>query len=154
MSYAAGEALILTQIQACTGFDVNNAVRGIYTILNKGAAKSYAIIRPSTFTHTQSALGGMGKTVQYTTEWVTVCELFVHLRDYGTSLAELAARRQEIINRFNAYPRAADTTGTVEDVMVVSGSEIVEVASQGTPVFLKQDLMIQWRENTNVTLQE
>jgi len=157
MSYASGEALILTQIQSTDGFNSRNAVRGIYAVLNSGAAKSYAILRPSSFTNEQTGFGaalGASHKAQYTVTWTTVCELYVHLRDYGSSLDELADRRQEIIDRFNAYPQAGDTTSAIEDCSVISAGDVYEIANQGTPVFLKQELVIQWKENTYVTIQE
>ncbi len=157
MSYASGEALILTQIQACSGFSSANATRGIYTIVNSGKAKSYAILRPDSFTNEQTGLGaalGTSHKAQYTRAWVTICEIWVSLRDYGASLAELEARRQEIIERFDSYPHAADQGATIEDVTVVNGGNVFEVASQAGPVFLRQDLTITWRENINAQIQE
>lgn len=154
MSYATGEALILTQIIATTGFTANNATRGIYTAINSGAAKTFAVLRPGGFENTQSGLGATLGAAQYTRTWTTVCELFVHLRDYGSSLAELVARRQEIVERFDSYPHAVDVGATIEDVSVTSGGEVFEVASQNGPVFIRQDLIITWRENVNATIQE
>lgn len=157
MTYASGEALLLTQIRATTGFGSTNSSRGIFTIVNSGAAKSYAILRPDAFTNEQTALGAaLGTThkAQYTRVWNTICELWVSLRDYGSSLDELADRRQEIIERFDSYPHAADTGATIEDVTVTSGGNVFEVASQAGPVFLRQDLTITWRENINAQIQE
>ena len=157
MSYASGEALLLTQIQACSGFSTTNATRGIFTIVNSGAAKSYAILRPDAFTNEQTAFGaslGTSHKAQYTRGWTTICEIWVHLRDYGVSLAELQARRQEIIERFDSYPHAADMGATIEDVSVVNGGNVFEVASQAGPVFLRQDLTIMWKENINAQIQE
>lgn len=147
MTYADGEALILTQIRNLTAFDANNAARGIYTKLNEGSSKSYAILRPGPFRHEQKGGGG-----SYVTVWTTYCELCVKLKDYGETLDELVDRRHEIIDRFDKYPHAGNEA-VVEDLNVISGADLVEIRTAG-PVYVKQVLTIEWREVNSVTLQE
>ena len=48
MSYSAGEALILTRLQAISGstWTSNNSGRGTWYMLNTGKADHYAFIKP------------------------------------------------------------------------------------------------------------
>ena len=155
MSYTAGEALILTQIRATSGFNANNSSRGIYNILNSGKAKSYAIVRGDSFVNSQSGLGSaLGGNVQYERDWVTVVELWINLNNYGSSLSELYDRRQEIIERIDQYPRLEDTTNTIVDARVSQGGNVFELVTPGGKVWLRQDIQISWEENYNATLQE
>lgn len=150
MAYAEIEALALTQIQATTNFSSTNTSRGIYNILNSGKAKSYCILRPGAFDHSQEGLGG-----KYITRWTVVAELWVHLRDYGVSLQALEARRSEIIARFDQYRLAGDSTGNVQDVTARFGSDVFEVfPPKGVPGWLRQDISIEVLEESSVTLQE
>lgn len=156
MSYTTGEGFIYTQVIATSGFTANNTSQGIYHILNSGKAKSYAIIRADEFTSTQTTLGstlGAG-TATYTRTWTTIIELWVNLDNYGESLAELYARRQELIEQFDKYPRLGDTGNTITDAAIVSGSTVFELTTPAGKTWLRQDLRLVWEEETNASLQE
>ena len=148
MTYAAGEALILTQIQALSSFNTSNSSRGIYSMLNTGAAKSYVILRPGPIVSNEET-GGGGR---YTTVWVTFCDLSVKLKDYGETLIEVENRREEIINRFRQYTHA-NNDSAIEKVAVVSAPDIIEVTASSFK-YLQQQLRIEWTEVSYVTLQD
>ena len=150
MTYALGEALILTQVQAVSGFSSTNAVRGRWNLLSSGKAKTYCILRPGGHEETQGGLGGF-----YHTRWTTIAELWVHLKDYGADTATLEAARQGIIAKFRERRKAADTTGTIQDVTVRMSTDPFEMfPPSGKGAFLRQDLFIEWMEQTSVTLSE
>lgn len=148
MSYKTGEALILAQIRNLSTFDSTNSSSGIFNILNTGSSKSYAILRSGGFEHEQKGGGGA-----YVTHWTTYCMLFVKLKDYGESLNALYDRRNEIITRFDQYPHAGNSA-VILDLNVTTAPDITEVSTGGGPVFLQQQISIEWMEENNVTLQE
>ena len=150
MAYSDGEALILTQIVATASFDATNAVRGKWIVLTSGKANQYCILRMGPFTHEQYGLGGM-----YRHNWTTVAEVWTRLTDqYDTSMAAHYTGIQAILNRFEAYRKAADTTKTIQDVFVRSASDDEEMHNQRGPSWVKRSLFIEWKEEANVTLQE
>ena len=154
MSYANGESLILAQIRATSTFDSGNSAQAIYTLLNTGKTV-YAILRPSNFSQTQSALGSSfgDSRVQYTVEWITRCDLYAKLITYETAIPNLINARDAIISRFHQYRKAADTTNTIEDVSITSGADLIEVDYNGS-IFISTNLSIVWRENIYATQQE
>lgn len=150
MSYSAGEALILTQIQAISGFGTTNAVRGRWNQLSTGKAKTYCILRPGGHDESQGGLGGF-----YHTRWTTIAELWVHLKDYGADTVLLEDARQNIIAKFRARRKALDTTGTIQDVTVRMSTDPFEMfPPSGKLAFLRQDLFIEWTEQSSVALLE
>lgn len=154
MTYSAGEALILTQIQATTNFNANNTSRGNWTILSSGKSKSYCIIFPGEAEREQHSLGLGGSPMKYLTTWQTVAQVWVHLKKYTNASLVLQERRQEIIDRIDAWPRLADSLGVVQDAFVRSLGEITEQSNKNAPVFYMQELNIEWKEESNVTLAE
>ena len=149
MSYADGEALILTKIQALTNFNAQNTSRGNFVLVNRGVSKNYCILTPGPFDREEYGFGGA-----YRTTWTTNAQVWIKLREYQDSIIALQQRRQEIIDQFDAFRKAGDTTNTIQDVFVVSGGEPIEVQIPKGAVFLRQDLVIRWMEESSATLQE
>ena len=154
MTYSAGEALILTKIQTLTNFGTTNTSRGKMTILNTGKSAHYCILLPAPFEREQYSLGALGTATKYLTTWTTIAQVWVHLKKYGAAVLSMQDRRQEIINLFDEYPHAGDATNTIQDVFVRSGGEITEQSVKNVPVFLMQELTIEWKEESSATLKE
>ena len=121
-NYSAGEALILTAIQATTSFSSTNTSRANWKILNKGTSRQYVILRAGGFERSQLGLGA-----KYETKWITIAEVWVRYIDDSTTQTALYSKRQEIINKFDAERKAGDTTGRIRDVFVRSGGEPEEM---------------------------
>jgi hypothetical protein len=149
MSYADGEVLIETKIQALTNFNAQNTSRGNFVIVNSGKSKHYCILTPGPFEREEYGFGG-----SYRATWVTNAQVWVKLKGYEETIIALQQRRQEIINQFDAFRKAGDTTNTIQDVFVVSGAEPVEIQVAKGAVFLMQELVIRWMEESSATLQE
>ena len=154
MTYAAGEVLILAQIRATTNFNAANTSQGDWTILGRGKSKSYCIIIPGEAEREQHSLGSLGVSTKYLTTWQTKAQVWVHLKKYTNTSLALQARRQEIIDRIDAWPHLADTLNVVQDAFVRSLGDITEQSRKNVPVFYMQELLIEWKEESNVTLQE
>ena len=151
MSYSAGEALILTQVQACASFDTTNTSRANWKLLNQGKSGRYAILAMGEFEHISHGMGGT-----YQTRWETLCEVWCRYIDDSSSLTTLEGLTQEIVDRFDAYRKAQDTTGLIQDVMVRRAARPTERWKTGAngPAWLMQELSIVWLEQSTVTLQE
>jgi|SRR3990167_4452347 len=147
-SYDAGEALILTQIQAVDGFNSKNTARGKWQILNHGESRQYCILRRGGFERKQLAFGGT-----YETNWMTIAEIWVLWKDYGETLEKIEEVVDNVTVRFDQYRKAADTTGKIRDVFVRGANDPQDVVV-GKRRFYKQELRIEWAEETTVTLQE
>jgi len=149
MSYSAGEALILTQLQAVTGFSSTNTSRGKWGLLNKGVSNHYGIIKPGAFTREQSAMGANA------TLWTTIIQVWQRYKDDGDTMTDLETHVANIITRFDQYRKAADTTGTIIDVLINAGGEMQEMWNKdGGLSWLKQDITVTWLEHNNVTYAE
>lgn len=147
MSYSAGEALILTQVQNVSGFSANNTSRGKYGILNTGKAAVYAILRPGPFENAIVA------PLTVHTDWTTIVEVWQRYKDDGSTLTDLEGNVQAILTRLNLYRKLADTTNSIVDAVANIGSEPVEVTAQGGggPLWLKQEITVSWKEETSIT---
>lgn len=151
MAYSDIEALISTQIQNVTGYSSSNVTRANYKFLNKGNARTYAILRPGAFDRVQHGMGGA-----YLTTWTTFCEVWVRYKDDGESMTELQSQVSGIISRFDAWTKAGDTTGNVQDCFVRSGGEPEEMwTNRGDgPSWLRWTLTIITAEQSTATIQE
>ena len=148
-NYAAGEALVLTQLQAVTGFSSINTSRGKWGILNSGQAAFYAIIKPGAFTREQAAMSANIATYQ------TIIQVWQRYKDDGDTLTDLEANVDLIIARFDQYRKLADTTSTLLDAILTNGGQVEEMWNQsGGLSWLKQDLIITWLDYDSVTYAE
>ena len=151
MTYSAGEALVLTVLQSASGFSAANTSRGKWGIRNKGTAAFYGIIRPGPFMRDNNSVGG--KIVQ--TNWTTVIEVWQRYKEEGTSLTDLEANVAAVIAVFDPKRKLGDTTNTVQDAMITSGADVMEIGEPGQgPNWLKQEVSVVWKEETSVTLAE
>lgn len=145
MTYAAGEALILTQVQAVTGFSSANASRGDWGILNDGAADVYAIVRPGPFTQ----VGASGRVEML---WTTVIEVWQRYTLDGTTLTNLEANFELIKARIDLYSHLNDTTGGIDFAEVMGGGEVNMIPPPPNgPQWLEWDLLIRWQEQKAVS---
>ncbi len=148
MSYSAGEALILTALQAITGsvWTVNNSGRGTWHMLNQGKADHYAIVKPGAFSSQFIAAAAIE------TDWQTTIEVWQAYVDDGSSLTNLEALTAAIITKFSQKKILDDTTGSIVDSYCSGGGEVQEMFTKGGgPAWLRQDIYINWKEIENVT---
>ena len=149
MSYSAGEALILTQLQAVSSFSSTNTSRGKWGLLNTGKSDHYGIIKPGAFEREQGAMS-MNQTT-----WQTIIQIWQRYKDDGDSMTNLETHIWNILARFDQYRKAADTTGTIVDVFANRGGEMQEMWNKdGGLSWLKQEITITWLEQDNITYAE
>ena len=150
MGYRAGEALVLAQVQAVTGFGASNTSRGRYQILNTGLAAVYAILRKGEWRMDWIGTGRARFT------WTTIVEVWQRWRDDGTTLTDLEANVDTLITRFLQYRKLGDTTDAVNDSDPRRGGEPVEKwrAGGNGPAWLMADIVVEWTEEQAVTFEE
>lgn len=147
--YPEGEALILTQLQAVSGFSSANTSRGKWGILNKGTSNVYGIIKPGAFNREQGAMSMNISTFN------TVIQVWQRYKDDGDTLTTLEANVKAILNRFDQYRKLADTTGKIVDAFIGDGREVEEMwTKDGGLSWLKQELIVRWQEHDEVTYGE
>lgn len=119
--YPEGEALVLTTLQGATGFSSTNISRGKWgSLLNSGSSDNYGILKPGSFSRSQSAMSANESIFQ------TVIQVWQRYVDDGDSLTNLEGHVKNVINRFDAYPQLGDTTGTIIEAMITDGREAEE----------------------------
>jgi hypothetical protein len=147
MAYSDGEALLLTRVQACTGFDSNNTSRSNWRILNSGKSNQYAILRPAEFDIEWTALAA------YTVTWNTIIEVwqrYTNETDTPTNLYTHIANLMPILT----YPYLGDSS-KVLDSSIVGAAEPEEMWTAGGGVaWLRWAARVEWKENIEVTYAE
>lgn len=149
MSYHEGELLIAAQVGQVTGFDVGNVVIGKWNVLNQGLAPNYAILKRGGFSRTQAAMSTNENLFQ------TVIQVWRRYKDDGTTYELLIQDVDAIIARMDQYRKAGDTGGTIVDVFINAGREVEEMWNKsGGLSWLKQDLIVTWKEHEVITYAE
>lgn len=145
MAYTDGEALILTRVIACSNFDANNTSRGEWAILNQGKSSHYAILRRA------------GSSKQWLSDCVCVNTHLTHIqvwqrwKDDGASQISLYGYVSEIETEIDKYPYLGNSA-TVLDSRIVESREPEEMWNRsGGPAWVRQIIVVEWKEQVNVT---
>lgn len=127
-----------------------SVARGKWGLLNSGHSDHYAILKPGAFSREFETMR------INTTEWRTIIEVWQGYLDDGTTLTSLEGHVANIIARFDQYRKLADTTKAIQDANITGGSEVTEQwrNTGDGPSWLKQDLFLDWSEESNVTFTE
>lgn len=146
MSYSAGEALLLTRVQACTGFSSTNTARAKWGILDSGASDHYAILKAG-----RSEIEWITYT-EYNIHWRGIVQVWQRYTDDGTTATNLYGYVNNLL-AIQAYPHLG---GTVIDFSIDAISEVHEMqrVGQDGPQWLMQEVEVGWLEETKVTLVE
>ena len=143
MSYTAGEALVLTRLQAIAGsvWTSTNTARGKWTQLDSGVANHYAVLKMGAGTNDPYTLSSMLR------HWTTVIEVWVSYTDDGTSYTNLLAYHEAILDQFDAYRKLGDTGGTIVDARCTRFDAVEEMWTRSGGVrWLRQNFYIEWEE--------
>jgi hypothetical protein len=154
MAYPEVEALIFTKLRSVTGFTgttstTENTSRGKWGLLNSGNSDHYAIIKPGEFERSQGAMSMNVSNFQ------TVIQVWQRYTDDGTSLTNLEGYVKAIIAYFDQWRRVGDSTGTIIDAFIRSGTEAQEMWNKdGGLSWLKQDLVLVTQEHDVISYGE
>ncbi len=149
MTYKAGESLILNRVQNLTSFSTENCSQGNWKILNSGKSDHYAILRPGPFERLPITITSIQSN------WTTVVEVWQRYQSDSETLTDLQALITEVIDEIDEYRLLADTEKVVQDAVVRSAGDVLEVGpTDGAPQWLKWELIIDWKEEAEVTYAE
>jgi hypothetical protein len=151
MSYTAGEALILTKLQAISGtvWTSANTSRGNWLMLNSGLSDHYAILRMGAGSNDPMSIS---VTVR---NYTTVIQVWQSYVDDGSSYTNMLAYWEAIIDQFDAWRKLGDSTGTVQDARCSRWDEVEEMwRGGGGPRWLRQKFYIEWAEENAITFSE
>ncbi len=152
--YSAGEALVLTQLQAITGnpdpWTSSNTSRANWKILNGGKSDHYGILVQG-----EAAINPGGFST-FQTQWQTIIQVWQRYTIDSTTQTNLQALVAAIVTRFEQYRKLQDTGGTILDSKPVRIGKPEEMWARGGngPSWLKLDIVIQWTEEETVTYAE
>lgn len=146
MSYAAGEAMIETQVKAADGFGLNNVSRGNYQILSNGKSDHYAILRMGG----EQEVNWIAPTT-YSASWMTVIEVWQRWIDDYKTASDLYTNVQSIVTRLLTYKDLDDTSGIILDNHLSMGDEPEEMYAKGGGLsFLRMKIYFAWQEQQTV----
>ena len=139
MSYPAGEAVVLTLLQAMSEFDRRNTARGDWKPLNSGGSDHYAIIRPGPFANKATALGGASVTA-----WRTIIEVWQRWVDDAPTVLALEGLVSAVIDHLERYP---GLDGLALIAGVTGGGEMQQRwLREGGPGWAVQEIYYDWQE--------
>ena len=146
MGYSDGEALILTRVQAASGFSSTNTSRGDWLILNRGASDHYAILRMGEFS------GRWLTANQYQANWTTTIEVWQLYTDDAVTRTNLYGHLAAVIAGLLNYPHLG---GAIEDSTIEGGSEPQRAwEREGGPQWLFCSVRVRWDETTTINFAE
>lgn len=147
MSYSTGEALILTRVQACTGFSSTNTARSNWKILNQGKSDHYAILKPGKPRHEWITI------TDYIIYWTTIIEVWQRYTDETTTQNNLYTHINNLLPIL-AYPNMG-SVATVLDSTIGDWEEPEEMWTEsGGPLWLRWKVPVIWQEQVSVTFSE
>jgi hypothetical protein len=116
--------------------------------LNSGRNDHYAVVTPSI---EDNAPEFLTPTV-YVVPWKTKIEVWQYYTDEGTTQTNLYGYVQNIISQIQKNKTLGDTTNTIHNAEIIGISQPLEMHTEGGgPVWLKQELTVQWHEENAVT---
>ena len=154
MTESAGMTLIETQIDAVTGFDKTGAAANItiakWKILNDGKADHYAIIKPGPTERPRITMRIRDNMYR------TVIEVWQRYKVDGASLTALLGYCDAIAARLDKYPHLGDTGDTIRTSDVSGFGEVTEqwTNTGDGPSWLKREIYVDWKEESNVSYAE
>jgi hypothetical protein len=145
MSYATGEAAILTLIRALSAYNANNSKRQDWKPLHSGSAAYYAILRPGPWESEQ-----MGITSTYHDRYTTVVEVWRRYVD-DTKPTTLQTDVGTIVAQLRKYPTL---NGNVGRSWVAGGDDMQEVTLNNGSLWARWNINVEWIEESSVTYAE
>ena len=147
MSYAAGEALILSKLREMAQFNENNSgLQGEgWRLLATGKSRYYAVLRPGAFTNEYD---GVGRT-HVTTQWRTVIELWLQWTNTSVTTTDLQNLMDNTIRHLERFPFLDDDETMYAEPS--SGGEMQERQRiENGPLWAVWEVYCDWQEERNI----
>lgn len=150
MTYAGGEADILTRLQAMSDWSTDNSARADWLLLNNGKSAKYAIIRAGE--HSQNPeFASVGGITKFQT-WRSVIEVWQKFDTPGTDITATQALVDSIINELWKYPYLGDGATSGQVLLSVDGSEMQERwIAEGGPKWAVWEVIVDWQEEKTIS---
>jgi hypothetical protein len=144
MSYAVGEAAILTLIQALGAYDGENATRADWRPLTRGKAQQYVVLRPGKWANEQLTVSSNVRA------WRTVVECWRRYAD-DTRPITLEDDVETVTAQLEQYPTL---NGAVLDSVVSGGGDMVERELSNGSLWAVWEVYVDWQEEHSVSYAE
>ena len=143
MAYITGENLIATVVKAHANFDADNTFQAKWGCIDSGKDDHYAIIKS-------------GGTVPvfitptiYQSEHRTIIQVWKRYKDDGSTSTDLYGYVGNVVTQIMNTEHLGDTGTIVQNSTVEEVGQVMEMrASGGGPAWLKQEVVVLWREQT------
>jgi len=147
MAYITGENLIAALVKAHANFSASNVSQGKWHYLDSGDSDHYAIIKHG---GTEMEWISVGKVkVDHHT---TIIQVWQHYTNDGDTITALHGYVANAMKQINNNQKLGDTSGIVQNAMVIELGEVEEMWSRGGGLeWLKQDVMVGWKEQVTVS---
>ena len=145
MSYATGEEALLDVIRRVHGYNQYNTSRGNWRVLNKGASDHYVILRQGGWTAAYVSMC----TLQIT--YRTVVEVWQRYKDDTTSYIDLLGHTNELVVGIEPERLLGGTAGVIDASVKEAGQPAEMWKKGGGPAWLKQEFIVEWLHQTDVT---
>jgi hypothetical protein len=142
MTYAVGEAAILTIIRAHADYNANNSSRQDWKLLDSGKASHYAILRPGPWLNERFTLAN------YRRQWTTVVEVWQRYID-DTKPGALVDHVDDLVRHVESYG-ALDGAAGVLDANVAGGGEMEEIQRTNGALWARWSFNVVWQEDYEV----
>ena len=142
MSYASGEAAVLSILRLHADYNDKNTSRGNWKILDSGAAANYVVLRMGAATNEAHT------TTSAMTTWATEIMVYRRYIDDGPSAIALQGDVQTLVEHLEKYPTLQ---GAVTDAQVttIGAMENIQMIANG-PMWLRTIISLQWQEERDI----
>ncbi len=142
MSYASGEAAVLSILRLHADYNDRNTSRGNWKILDSGAAANYAVLRMGAATNEAHT------TTSAMTTWATEIMVYRRYIDDGPSAISLQGDVQTLVEHIEKYPTLQ---GAVTDAQVTTIGAMENIRMEaGGPMWLRTIVSLQWQEERDI----
>ena len=142
MSYASGEAAVLSILRLHADYNDKNTSRGNWKILDSGAAANYAVLRMGAATNEAHT------TTSAMTTWATEIMVYRRYIDDGPSAIALQGDVQTLVEHLEKYPTLQ---GAVTDAQVTTIGAMENIRMDaGGPIWLRTIISLQWQEERDI----
>ena len=142
MSYASGEAAVLSILRLHADYNDRNTRRGNWKILDSGAAANYAVLRMGAATNEAHT------TTSAMTTWATEIMVYRRYIDDGPSAIALQGDVQTLVEHIEKYPTLQ---GAVTDAQVTTIGAMENIRMEaGGPMWLRTIISLQWQEERDI----
>ena len=142
MSYASGEAAVLSILRLHADYNDRNTSRGNWKILDSGAAANYAVLRMGAATNEAHT------TTSAMTTWATEIMVYRRYIDDGPSAIALQGDVQTLVEHLEKYPTLQNAV-TDAQVTTIGAMENIRMEAGG-PMWLRTIVSLHWQEERDI----